>query len=420
MSNQNIDQAADPQPFSLASDPLSPLWQVRLLVGFLLLGIAARGARYLLCFPLWDDETFLCANFIGATYADLLGRLNYHQVAPILFLWAELTAVKLFGFSEWSLRLIPFLCSLASLWLFHRLASRFIQGTPLVLAVGFLAAAYPGIRYAAEAKPYGTDLFVSLVLLNIFANWYTAGRGCSTGATRWLWLLVALVPLAVGFSYPVVFLAGGLSLVVAYVLFITRNASGVAPWLAFSLVLVLSFGGVLWLSATQAHSELNFMRIHWASAFPPLSEPWKLPVWLVVVHASDLLGYPFGGPRGASTATFLCFLAGLWFALRKRTSSTDANASHEPREPHEQGEPRDLTFVLLCAAPLSLQMVAAALQRYPYGGHVKFSQYVAPMICMIAGCGLAYLIMLAHRTPKRGRLALTLGLAFLFVPGVGS
>jgi hypothetical protein len=42
--------------------------------------------------------------------------------------------------------------------------------------------------------------------------------------------------------------------------------------------------------------------------------------------------------------------------------------------------------------PLALHLAAAALHRYPYGGHVKFSMYAAPMIYFIMGLGLAVLL----------------------------
>src|SRR5580700_9952550 len=61
---------------------------------FVLVGVFARVMRYALRFPLWDDESFLCVNFISRSYADLLRPLDYHQVAPILFLWIERTAVR--------------------------------------------------------------------------------------------------------------------------------------------------------------------------------------------------------------------------------------------------------------------------------------------------------------------------------------
>src|ERR1700693_1837050 len=50
----------------------------RWLGWFVLLGLLARTIRYAVCFPLWDDESFLCANFISRSYADLLQPLAFH------------------------------------------------------------------------------------------------------------------------------------------------------------------------------------------------------------------------------------------------------------------------------------------------------------------------------------------------------
>ena len=68
--------------------PLAPglqrwLW---LLVG---LGIAARVVRWALCFPLWGDEAFLSASFLHRGYGDMFGPLEYHQICPLLVLWAQ-------------------------------------------------------------------------------------------------------------------------------------------------------------------------------------------------------------------------------------------------------------------------------------------------------------------------------------------
>src|SRR5690606_20097126 len=109
------------------------------------------------------DECFLCVNFIDRSFAELLDPLTYHQVAPPLFLWVERASVLLLGYSEWSLRLVPFAASVASLFLFRRFAGRILGGPALLLAFAIFAVAYPGIRYAAEAKQYATDLLAALV-----------------------------------------------------------------------------------------------------------------------------------------------------------------------------------------------------------------------------------------------------------------
>src|SRR5215831_5380695 len=70
------------------------------VLAFVILGLAARCVRYFLRFPLWEDECFLCVNLIDRDFRGLIQPLNYHQVAPLLFLWMQLAVVKLLGFHE--------------------------------------------------------------------------------------------------------------------------------------------------------------------------------------------------------------------------------------------------------------------------------------------------------------------------------
>src|SRR6516162_461317 len=76
-------------------------WINRLCWAFVVLGLAIRLTRYLVMYPIWHDEAFLAVNFLDRDYRDLLRPLEYSQVAPVCFLWIELTAVRIFGFSEW-------------------------------------------------------------------------------------------------------------------------------------------------------------------------------------------------------------------------------------------------------------------------------------------------------------------------------
>src|SRR5438067_1059978 len=65
---------------------------------FVGLTILSRLIRYARCPALWDDEHFQAAAFLDHGYLDLLNPLPYEQVAPVGFLWIELTFVKLLGF----------------------------------------------------------------------------------------------------------------------------------------------------------------------------------------------------------------------------------------------------------------------------------------------------------------------------------
>ena len=125
---------------------------------------------YLMNYPLWWDEAFVAVNFIRRDYVDLLRPLDYGQVCPILFLWCELTVVRILGFSEWSLRLFPVVCAIVSVFLFRHVTGRVVRGLPL-FGGRDLAVSFHPIIHAADVKPYASDLMAALILLAIAVEW---------------------------------------------------------------------------------------------------------------------------------------------------------------------------------------------------------------------------------------------------------
>lgn len=402
MSAENSRPALAPvDPFSHEEALLSSRGQRRWLLALLIVGVLLRLTRYLLRFPLWEDEAMLSANLLDRGYGDLLQPLHYCQVAPTLFLWGQLTIVKFLGFNEYTLRLVPFVCGLASLILFRHVVGRLLQGVATVLAVGLFAVAYPMTRYAAEAKPYGCDLLLALAMLALAIEWLRR-----PDQPRWLWLLAALVGPAVGYSFPAIFVAGGISLVVGCAMAAgtrrvpsasvpltlrvrpadntppaTRDPQvgapapatlsrprGWLPWIIFNVLLVAGFAAVLAVSKQSVGmaNQQTMEETHWASTFPPIAQPWKLPAWLLEIHAGAMLGYPVGGPNWGSTVSLLCAVAGV---------VTVARRGH-------------WLLVGLLVAPLGLNFIAAALHRFPYGGHARMTLFLAPTFCTLISIGL--------------------------------
>ena len=374
------------------ADSAAPDWQARWIVAFLVLGVTIRTARYLLRFPLWGDESLLAVNLLDRGFIDLLRPLDHIQIAPLGFLAVEHAATLLLGFSEWSLRLFPFVCSIASLFVFHRLAKLVFRGEAVVLAVGIFAVSYPGLRYSAEVKPYGVDLFVSTVLLTLTAAWWRR-----QDQARWLWALAAFVPLALALSFPAVFVAGGTSIAVAALLCSGRqrraplngtvpfspprcagaprksgqSRRGWLPWAVYNLLLAATFAGLYAISIRwQERASLAVQQECWEHAFPPWNSPGRLVYWLLYSHAGPLFGQPAGGDNFASLGTtLLCItaVAALW-----------------------RGRHRWL--LLFCAAPFALNLAAAALRRFPYGGHMRMTMHLMPLVCLLAGFGAATLL----------------------------
>jgi hypothetical protein len=334
---------------------------------FVGLGLTLRLTRYLLHFPLWGDETYVAVQLLDRGYADLLRPLDLLQVCPLFFLWLELSAVKLLGFSEWSLRLFPTLCSLASVLVFRNLAARVLQGWSSTLAVAVFAISYYPIRHGAEAKPYAGDLLCALVLLSLAAACLSepqrAGR---------LWVLAAITPLCLGLSFTAAFVAGGVALTLLPGVWRQKRPSVCAAYIGYVLTMLGAFATLYFAYIRPLYevSSKNMVGHHWKTAFPPMDDAVIFARWLVQEHTGRMLAYPLGGQHGGSTVTLFLCLLGLVMLWR-------------------QG---DRKWIALCLTPFAIGFLAAVIRKYPYGESARTMQYIAPAVCLLAGLGLAALL----------------------------
>ena len=181
------------------------------------------------------------------------------------------------------------------------------------------------------------------------------------------------MPFALGFSYPAVFIAGSVSVTVAAVLWKTPSRGGWIAWAAYNFALAGGFlASYLLTIHGQAHAELGLMVSQWGDAFPPQGSIAAVFAWLFEVHAGPLFAQPVGGEHWGSIGTALLCLAAV-VALVRQTR---------------------YRLLLLCAAPFALNLIAAFLRRYPYGGHMRLTMHVGPIVCILAGIGLAAILKL--------------------------
>ena len=81
---------------------------------------------------------------------------------------------------------------------------------------------------------------------------------------------------------------------------------------------------------------------------------------------------------------------------------------------------RQVALLAVCLCPLVLNFVAAAMHRYPYGGHIRLAMYFAPACCLLAGLGTsAALAWLHSRRGVGARVAVAILILLTLVP-VGS
>jgi hypothetical protein len=338
-------------------------------VAIVAIGIFWRVGRFLANWPLWGDEAYVAVNLLVRDYAGLARPLEYFQIAPPGFLWAELAMVRLFGPWEWAMRLVPLMSGLASLLLFWWFCSANLGRRTTLMAVAIFSSSVYIARHANEVKPYALDLFFSLVMTCLARSAWR--RPTSSGP----WIGLAMVgALGVWVSYPLIFVAGGLGMVLGLrvrecragkrvvLLWFTFVASTLASWATMYLAI----------ARPQAMAAPFYFEMQtWEGSFPPLSRPWNLPWWLIKVHTGNMLAYPYGGNQFGSLATALLALYGGFVLWR-----------------------RDRGLLALLLSPLGPAMIAAGLHRYPYGTSARISLFFAPAVCILAGQGLAGLIVL--------------------------
>ena len=357
----------------------------------LALALLWRLVRYLLAFPLWSDEAFVAVNFLTRDLAGLSRPLDFDQIVPPGFLWAEWAATHVLGTGERALRLVPFLAGAVSLLIFARFSRQVATRRTALLAVALFAVSIYPARHGNEVKQYATDLLVATTLVAL--GWHVARSPASD--RRWL-ALIATATAGVWLSYPAVFPAAGVWTFLACQPDAWRPTRSRAYLLAFAALLGMSFAAVVITFAGPQGRAAAWLAgsVTWRSAFPPLEAPWRLPFWLLDIHAGNMLAYPYGAHHFGSTATLLVVLLGARSVWRHR-------------------QRRSLLILLL--SPLPFALLASALHRYPYGTSVRVTIYMAPAFCLLAGEGL---VSFLHRVRWRRSGPLLLAGCLAVIPVV--
>lgn len=292
-----------------------------------------------------------------------------------------------------ALRLFPAECAIAALLAFQLLAFQFSTGRAALMAVAVFAVSYNPWRHGGEVKPYATDLLVAVLLLMGAVAWL---REPSRRSLAWAFL--AMLPFALGLSHPSVFVAAGVMPVVGWSVWRSGDRKAMGWWVAVGAVLVGCFGAYFLLATGGQSADVGRMyrEGYWNTAFPPLSRPWKLPLWLLEAHTGEAFGYPVGGENFASLGTALLMIAGLralWSSGRKAEA-------------------------MLLLGPMGATFLASAIGKYPYGAAARTMQHIAPTACLLVGLGADRLIG-KITIPRRRALVFRGAMAGLAAIGLG-
>jgi hypothetical protein len=358
----------------------------RWLIAFVLLGVALRVLRYALGLPIWGDEGFLGVNILDRSYGGFLRPLEYIQVAPLGFLWAEHALVQAFGMSEYVLRFIPIVAGVSALIVFALWARAIADPLAATVATAVLAVSDEAIRHSVELKPYSIDLFAGVVLL------FAATKFLIDRRDRWLIFLIAAIPVALLMSLPSVFVAAGIAAILV-LNFRTLNARQRLLTTLVCLIFAGTFGILMWKFLRPQFAVTGpWQQVCWV--FPPLN-PFQFILWFATVHSGNYYAYPADAASPGGAPSFILFVIGAIVLCRRR--------------------PRALGFLIL--APFVMTFLAAALHRYPYGDSPRIGQHLAGPICLLIGIGIAAIIERFAKTPRAFHATCLIGFSLLIAFG---
>lgn len=345
---------------------------------FVCFGVLVRTVQYLSNRSLWGDEVNLALNIIERSYGELSRTLDNNQAAPLGFLWLEKLATQIWGNSEYALRLVPFIASLVSLGMFYRLVRQYSFTIAVPIAIALFACGRYTLYFATELKPYSSDMAIALILfwLLVKAQHKILNLGETTG-------FACLGSLAIWFSYPSIFILGGLegwNLLTASRKYAQKII--INRWVIY-LTWLVSFGWFYWLTIanTLGNEDLSSS---WESRYPDSLGD--------IFWVFDALGRFFYHPMGFSGVTdgigILAFIVGCiaWYR-------------------------RNRTIWLAFIAPFVATIIAAYLHKYPFRDRLIL--FLAPLGIAIVAEGVALMLAQLNRVSLVHRLFGILGIICL-------
>lgn len=226
----------------------------------LLFGIFLRVCAYLANRSFWGDEVCIALNLRFRGFLALFHVLDYEQTMPVPLLLCLKLMTKLFGFSEYVLRLPLLVVGCILLFVIWRTFDRELGHSIGLLSLGLAAVYKPLIYYSAEVKQYGLDALVGTITL-----WFglLVIKQESDRSLGWLllWGLAAMV-----LSQPVVFLLSAVGLAALLDRQTLKSRRRVMALIFVIVAWVAEFGCLYYLFYRPV-SNSQYMRAFWSSSF---------------------------------------------------------------------------------------------------------------------------------------------------------
>lgn len=332
----------------------------RMAFGSIAVGIIIRLWQYLSNPSIWVDEAAIARNILDRHPWQLFGPLDYGQIAPRGFLLSVKLASALFGPSEYSLRLVPFLWSVASLILFFIIASFVLRPVNVFIATSMAALAIPLIFFSSNLKQYSSDIAITLLILWMMFYLQTyqldrrATRGFAFAALPLLFFSqVAVFPLTV---------AGGILAADAWIGRRADRWNRLAIALVWAIAVIVTTAYNSW--AMIAADRMYAYRF-WEGSFPPSQGTWSW-IWTTFqnLFAKRLSSSYFDGAFHYSLPAFFAGLAIVGAVILCIEFPVAG---------------------LMLAGPFLVVLIAAVFHQFPFG--TRLSLFLIPELILLIVAG---------------------------------
>ena len=262
---------------------------------------------------LWLDPAMLALNVVNKDVRELLGRLDMNQAAPPGFLLVSKGIGSLFGYSEYSLNVMPCLFGIAAFLLFMRLSITVLGAQRAPLAYLPMATCSTAIFYCGEFRPQSGDLFFTVLVVC---------AGCRVLSKKWqpsaiAWFAVASI-IAVWFSYAAVFVVAGSGVVLVLLAVISRQSRSARRMTVAFAIVMLHFL-LLYLLHIRPSIPSDLYSAN-SAAFAPVVPTARSQLWWWILAVTGYFHYPLGF-RGVVFVPLVGLVTGLVVGLSSRKSA---------------------------------------------------------------------------------------------------
>ena len=356
-------------------------------------GVFLRVLEYADNRALYVDETLLEKNLVELPFYDFRTPLSDGQLAPPGFLALERLIILLPLPFPPAARLVPFFCSIASLFLMRSVSRRYLSAAAVPIAVGLFALTDWILYYSVEIKQYASDVALALCALLLAAGTPQSQAGPPIASSRRdLALLTAFGAIGVWFSHPLALVLAGIGTFLILKSAFRKDAGRTLALIAMSLVWALSFI-ICYRISLELISDSWFLERWWGFAYLPFPPRSLAELEQIAWQLINLLNSPSGilTPLGVLPSAFISlglFLLGSWSLGRKWKGG-----------------------VILLVSPILVAIVASTLHRYPFHGRLLL--FLTPSVYLLVGEGAA-----AVSRPGGRRLTFALGAFLLAQPAL--